>query len=111
MTRIFAILLLLAQASATKVLPATDVKVSDIQATVKEEIAKKLTDVPIRTVDAGGHNISIAVVHRDKGTHLAGTAAHDQASEVYYLIEGSRTFVTRGPLVQTPKSESPPATV
>ena len=98
MTRIFAILLLLAQASATKVLPATDVKASDIQATVKEEIAKKLTDVPIRTVDAGGHNVSIAVVHRDKGTNLTGMAAHDKVSEVYYVVEGAGTFVTGGTL-------------
>src|SRR5436309_10345013 len=86
MTRIFAILLLLAQASATKVLPATDVKASDIEATVKEEIVKKLTDVPIRTVDAGGHNISVAVVHRDKGTNLTGMAAHDKG--VRSLLRG-----------------------
>ena len=46
MVRIFALVLLLAQAGTTKTLPATDVKAADIQATVKEEIAKKLTDVP-----------------------------------------------------------------
>src|SRR5947208_15763105 len=106
MTRIFAILLLLAQASATKVLPATDVKASDIQATVKEEIAKKLTDVPIRTVDAGGRNVSIAVVHREKGTNLTGMASHDKVSEVYYVVEGSGTFVTGGKLVNPQKRES-----
>jgi len=111
MTRIFAILLLLAQASATKVLPATDVKASDIQATVKEEIAKKLTDVPIRTVDAGGHNVSIAVVHRDKGTNLTGMAAHDKVSEVYYIVEGSGTFVTGGTLLKAQKRESSSDTV
>jgi len=111
MTRIFAVLLLLAQASATKVLPATDVKASDIQAAVKEEIAKKLTDVPIRTVDAGGHNVSVAVVHRDKGTNLAGMAAHDKVSEVYYVVEGSGTFVTGGTLVKAQKRESSSDTV
>src|SRR5206468_12095856 len=100
MTRIIAVLLLLAHASATKVLPATDVKAADIQATVKEEIAKKLTDVPIRTVDVGGHNVSIAVVHRDKGTNLTGMAAHDKVSEVYYIGEGSGTFVTGGTLLK-----------
>ena len=85
MTRILAIVLLLVQASATKVLPATDVKASDIQATVKEEIAKKLTDVPIRTVDAGGHNISVAVVHRDKGTNLTGIDPQtDEVTELFH---------------------------
>src|SRR6058998_2132408 len=111
MTRIFAILLLLAQASATKVLPATDVKASDIQATVKEEIAKKLTDVPIRTVDAGGHNVSVAVVHRAKGTNLTGMASHDKVSEVYSVTEGSGTFVTGGSLVNPQKREASSDTV
>src|SRR6267143_5882083 len=99
MARIFALVLLLAQAGTTKTLPATDVKAADIQAVVKEEIAKKLTDVPIRTVDAGGHNVSIAVVNRDKGTNLTGMASHDKVSEVYYVVEGSATFVTGGTLV------------
>src|SRR5438067_12085728 len=105
MARIFAIVLLLAQASTTKVLPATDVKASDIQATVKEEIAKKLTDVPIRNVDAGGHNISVAVVHRHKGTNLPGMAAHDKVPEVYHVVERSGTFVPGGALVKPPKRE------
>src|SRR3989475_12515203 len=103
MARILAIVLLLAQAGATKAPQATDVQATDVQATVKEEIAKKLTDVPIRTVDAGGHNVSIAVVHRDKGTNLTGMAAHDKESEVYYVVEGSGTFVTGGTLVKAEK--------
>src|SRR6267378_997978 len=106
MARFFALVLLLAQAGTTKTLPATDVKAADIQAAVKEEIAKKLTDVPIRTVDAGGHNVSIAVVHREKGTNLTGMAAHDKVSEVFYVVEGSGTFVTGGTLVNPQKRES-----
>jgi mannose-6-phosphate isomerase-like protein (cupin superfamily) len=105
MARILAIVLLLAQAGTTKTLPATDVKASDIQATVKEEIAKNITDIPIRTVDAGGHNVSIAVVHRDKGTNLTGMASHDKVSEVYYVVEGSGTFVTGGTLEKPQKRE------
>ena len=34
-----------------------------ILSTVKQEIATKTTDIPIRTVDAGGHHIGVAVVH------------------------------------------------
>jgi mannose-6-phosphate isomerase-like protein (cupin superfamily) len=111
MTRILAIVLLLAQAGTTKTPAATDVKASDIQATVKEEIAKKLTDIPIRTVDAGGHNVSVAVVHRDKGTNLTGMASHDKVSEVYYVVEGSGTFVTGGALVKPQKREASSDTV
>src|SRR5262245_66226095 len=111
MARILAIVLLLAQTGTPKTLPATDVKAADIQATIKEEITKNVTDIPIRTVDAGGHNISVAVVHRDKGTNLTGMAAHDKVSEVYYMVEGSGTFVTGGTLVKPQKRESSSDTV
>ena len=111
MARILAIVLLLAQAGATKAPQATDVKASDVQATVKEEIAKKVTDIPIRTVDAGGHNVSVAVVHRDKGTNLTAMAVHDKVSEVYQVVEGSGTFVTGGTLVKPQKRESSSDTV
>jgi len=111
MARILAIVLLLAQAGTTKTLPATDVKAADIQATVKEEIAKNVTDIPIRTVDAGGHNVGIAVVHRGKGTNLTGMASHDKVSEVYYVVEGSGTFVTGGALVSPQKRDNSSDTV
>src|SRR5215471_1203540 len=111
MARLLAFVLLLAQASTTKNLPATDVKAADIQAAVKEEIAKNLTDMPIRTVDAGGQNVSIAAVHRDKGTNLAGMASHDVVTEVYYIVEGSGTFVTGGTLVKPQKREDSSDTV
>jgi mannose-6-phosphate isomerase-like protein (cupin superfamily) len=103
MTTILTIVLLFVQAGATKTLPATDIKAADIQAAVKEEIAKNLTDMPIRTVDVGGQNVSIAVVHRDKGTNLTGMASHDVVTEVYYIVEGSATFATGGTLVKPEK--------
>src|SRR6266705_2281247 len=111
MTRILAIVLLLAQAGTTKTMSATDVKAGDIQATVKQEIATNVTDIPIRTVDAGGHNVSVAVVHRAKGSNLTGMASHDKVSEVYYVVEGSGTFVTGGTLVKPEKRESSSDTV
>src|SRR5947208_15195659 len=111
MARILAIVLLLAQAGTTKTLPATDVKAADIQATVKEEIAKNVTDIPIRTVDAGGHNVGIAVVHRGKGTNLMAAAVHDKISEVYQVLEGSGTFVTGGRLVNPQRREANSETV
>ena len=107
MTRILAIALLLVQASTTKTLPATDVKAADIQAAVKEAITKKITDMPIRTVDTGAQNVSIAVVHRDKGTNLTGMASHDLVTEVYYIVEGAGTFATGGTLVKPQKRERP----
>ena len=111
MARILAIVLLLAQAGTTKTMSATDVKAGDIQATVKQEIATNVTDIPIRTVDAGGHNVSVAVVHRAKGTNLTGMASHDKVSEVYSVTEGSGTFVTGGSLISPQKREASSDTV
>jgi mannose-6-phosphate isomerase-like protein (cupin superfamily) len=111
MTTILGIALLLLQASAAKTPGATDIKAADIQATVKEEIAKNIADMPIRTVDVGGQNVSIAVVHRDKGTNLTGMASHDVVTEVYYIVEGTGTFVTGGTLMKPQKREDSSDTV
>lgn len=97
MLKILALLLAFAQSGA-KPIPATDVKAGDIQATVKQEIAKSTTDTPIRTVDAGGHNVGIAVVYRPKGAK-GGAAFHDKVTEVYQVLEGSGTLVTGGTMV------------
>jgi mannose-6-phosphate isomerase-like protein (cupin superfamily) len=85
--------------AAGKPVPATDVSSADIQATLKQAIEKKITDIPIRTVDAGGHNIGIGLVHRPKGTNLVGGASHDLVSEVYHVLEGAGTLVTGGTLI------------
>lgn len=92
-------------------LPATDIKAADIEATVKEEIAKKITDMTIRTVDAGGHHVGLGVVHRPKGTNLPGGASHDFVTEVYHVLEGSGTLVTGGRLIDPERRDSASTTV
>ena len=104
-------LFILFQAGATRSLPATDVKAADIQATVEREKSTNTTDIPIRTVDGGGHNVGIAVVHRGKGTNLMAAAVHDKISEVYQVLEGSGTFVTGGRLVNPQRREANSETV
>lgn len=99
------LLLALAQAGSAP-LPATDVSTATIQATLKDAIAKGVIDTPIRTVDAGGHNVGIGVVQRPKGTNLVGGALHDKVTEVYYVIEGAGTLVTGGTLVNPQRRDS-----
>lgn len=111
MLKILAVLLVLAQGNASRSLPAVDVKQADIQAAIKQEIATKTTDIPIRTVDAGGHNVGVAVIHREKGSGPQGAAIHDKVSEVYQMIEGSGTFITGGELVNPQRRESGSETV
>jgi mannose-6-phosphate isomerase-like protein (cupin superfamily) len=105
MARSVICLLLLFQAAGTRPLPATDIPASDVQATLKKAIASKTIDTPIRTVDAGGHNIGVGLVHRPKGTNLPGGASHDKVSEVYHVLEGAGTLVTGGTLVSPQRRE------
>jgi mannose-6-phosphate isomerase-like protein (cupin superfamily) len=99
MLNLVAMFFALAQAATTKSLPATDISAADVDATLKRAIASKTVDTPIRTVDAGGHNIGVGLVHRPKGTNLPGGASHDKVSEVYHVLEGAGTLVTGGTLV------------
>ena len=102
--------LALAQSGGNPI-PATDISAADIQATLKQAIEKKITDIPIRTVDAGGHNVGLGLVHRPKGTNLPGGAVHDKVSEVYHVLEGSGTLVTGGTLVNPQRRDSAATTV
>ena len=104
MLKVLAILLALAQAGAN-LIPATDVTAADIQATLRQEIANSVTDMPIRTVDAGGHHVGIGLVHRPKG-FKGFAASHDKVTEVYQVLEGSGTLVTGGTMVNPQRREN-----
>jgi mannose-6-phosphate isomerase-like protein (cupin superfamily) len=100
MLRVLAFVLVFAQTAGSP-LPATDVKSADIQATLKRVMAIPniaVSDTPLRTVDAGGHNVSIGLVYRPKGAK-GGAASHDKVSEVYQVLEGSGTLVTGGTIL------------
>jgi mannose-6-phosphate isomerase-like protein (cupin superfamily) len=103
--RFAALMFALAQAGGAAPVPATDITAADVQRTLKQAIATKATDIPIRTVDAGGHNIGVGLVHRPKGTNLPGGASHDKVSEVYHVLEGAGTLVTGGTLVSPQRRE------
>lgn len=79
-------------------IPATDVPYSDIEATLKMQMAsgKPVMDTPIRVVDVGALKVGIGLVYR---VTSKTAATHDKVSEVYHVIEGSGTFVTGGTLV------------
>jgi mannose-6-phosphate isomerase-like protein (cupin superfamily) len=92
----------LAQAGAKPPLPATYVTAAEIQTNLKAALASKTTDTPIRTVDAGGHNVGVGIVQRAKssGAGMLGSASHDQVTEVYQILEGRATLVTGGTLTE-----------
>jgi len=92
-------------------LPATDISAAEVRATVERAVATKTTDIRIRTVDAGGHHVGVGVVHRPKGTKLAGGVFHDKVTEVYHVLEGSGTLVTGGTLINPQRREQTNDTV
>jgi mannose-6-phosphate isomerase-like protein (cupin superfamily) len=104
MLRLLAILLALPQVGATPI-PATDVTAATIQATLRQQIASSTTDIPIRTVDAGGHHVGIGLVHRPTG-FKGYAASHDKVTEVYQVLEGSGTLVTGGAMVNPQRRDN-----
>jgi mannose-6-phosphate isomerase-like protein (cupin superfamily) len=104
MLRILAVILAFAQVGSTPI-PATDVTTADIQATLRQQIASATTDVPIRTVDAGGHHVGIGLVHRPKG-FKGFSASHDKVTEVYQVLEGSGILVTGGTMVNPQRRDN-----
>jgi mannose-6-phosphate isomerase-like protein (cupin superfamily) len=109
MLRLLAIVLALAQVGATPI-PATDVTAAEIQATLRQQIANSVTDMPIRTVNAGGHHVGIGLVHRPKG-FKGFAASHDKVTEVYQVLEGSGTLVTGGAMVNPQRRDNVAETV
>lgn len=77
---------------------ATYVTAADIQATLARADTARVSDNPIRVMDAGGYNIGVAVVNRP-GTANQGAIYHDSVPEVYHVISGAGTLVTGGTLV------------
>ena len=107
MLRILAFVLVFAQTAGGPI-PATDVKSAEIQATLKRVMTDTtiaVSDTPLRTVDAGGHNVGIGVVYRPKGAK-GGAASHDKVSEVYQVLEGSATLVTGGTIANPQRRTS-----
>ena len=97
MWRTLLLLLALPQAAMSPI-PVTVVKSAEIAATAKREMANMtapVTDIALHTVNAGNHNIGVAIVFRPKGIK-GGSASHDKVSEVYQVLEGSGTLITGG---------------
>ena len=97
--------LLFVVALAQTPVPAADVTADVIQSAVERMKAEGITDIPVRTMDAGGHNVGVAVIYRPAGTEIAGGASHTEVTEVYYVIEGRGTLVTGGTMVNPKERE------
>src|ERR1700739_4082693 len=77
---------------------ATYIHKSELDAYTQRAIEHKIVDQQVRSVDIGKVQVGIGMVTRGKLAPGAGgaeaVAEHEQVSEVYYIIEGSATFLT-----------------
>ena len=79
--------------------PATDLTAAAVQAFLKQLPPDKITDSPIRVVDAGGYKVGIYGVFRPKSITAQGAVVHEtKVSEIYYMLDGAGTLVTGGTL-------------
>jgi mannose-6-phosphate isomerase-like protein (cupin superfamily) len=91
-----------AGASATYVTPAD--MTSALKSAPKQDAP--LIDMPVRVIEAGDHNLGVAVVQRISADQNA--LVHDKIDEIYYVLEGGGTFVTGGLLINGKQSSGSP---
>jgi mannose-6-phosphate isomerase-like protein (cupin superfamily) len=89
---------------------AVDITAADIRAFLDALPQDRVSDRPIRVVDAGGHRVGVYGVLRPKS--VPGNAIRHQTSisEIYYMLEGSGTLVTGGTIVDERSSGNSPNT-
>ena len=80
---------------------ATDVPRTEIEAVMNAPEGG--VDRQVRVVDVGALNVGVGVLQRgrleDAGEPVRGIA-HTQVTEVYYVLSGSGTLITGGPIVE-----------
>ena len=97
-------------AGAQEPLPATDVTALQMQAFLDALPRNEINDLPVRTVDVGGHRLGVFGVFRPKNQPGDAIAHETRTSEVYYILEGGGTLVTGGTIVNpkpVPANRSP----
>ena len=97
-------------AGAQEPLPATDVTALQMQAFLDALPRNEINDLPVRTVDVGGHRLGVFGVFRPKDQPGDAIAHETRTSEVYYILEGGGTLVTGGTIVNpkpVPANRSP----
>jgi len=72
------------------------VTAEEAAATLKQSVASNTVDTLMKGMDVLGGKAGVAMLYRVKPE--ASALVHDQATEIYYILEGSGTIVTGGTL-------------
>jgi len=94
-----AVLMTLQGPARTAPTSAVDVTAAELRAVLKQAPAEGVMDQQIRVVDMGKYNVAVCVLHLAAKSRQT-SISHAQVTEVYYIIDGSGTFVTGGTMVQ-----------
>ena len=89
-------------------IPAADITQVNIVETTENAILNNVTDTPMRTIDAGGHNIGVALAHRGPSSNVVAGTIHSEVTEIYTVLAGSGTLVTGGSLLNPKEREITP---
>jgi mannose-6-phosphate isomerase-like protein (cupin superfamily) len=93
---IWLFLALQAPVSPPPPVPAAYMTAAEIEAVLKEQIARGVIDQPIEARDVPGGKASVASLHRTRAE--AGSLIHNDVTETYFIVEGAGTLVTGGTL-------------
>ncbi len=93
------IVLTAAEAHAQTPPPATDVTGAAINAFIDKLPKDRVSDLPIRVTDVGGHKVGVYGVFRPQTTPGGANRHNTSVSEIYYMLEGTATLVTGGRVV------------
>ena len=96
--------------AAQPAMPAIDITHTDIKAFIDKLPKDAISDLPIRTVDVGGHRVGVYGVFRPKTAKQDAVLHEVVNSEIYYMLEGAGTLVTGGTMADE-RRQPPPSTL
>jgi len=73
---------------------ATIISATEVETTLKQSIANKVVDQPIKSTPVPGGTSTVAMLHRQAAESTA--LVHDHVTETYQVMEGSGTLMTGG---------------
>ena len=84
---------------------ATFLSAADIAKIIKRVSPTAAIDQPLRTIDGGGANVGIFVVHRPQEADQGCTIEHDilvndKTTSIFFVLDGAGTIITGGKLAK-----------
>ena len=89
---------------------ATDVSRVDFATVLKSMNPDGVADHQIKVVDIGTYNVAVGILHRS-GKAKQTAIAHSEITEIYYVLEGTGTFVTGGTMTNATQAPADGSTV